>query len=454
MTKKQKKETASDIFALPRSGRTLFTSDWHIGADTWGRDRREELTRAVSALADEGKRAGVENVVVGGDIFDSFRYPGRDDLALASALFARLCAIPTLQRLIVVKGNHDWNDMAVWPEMMFGLSPDLSFMVCEKPMFIDAGEGWISAIPHIRRHAIKGSFEDTVAGAIPEQDGRPVLLCAHMALDGTTPLPASDKGGEPQMTEKALEAYGDALKGAFFGHIHKREEYDTVVPCRYIGTPIRITFAEERSETGGWIADFEGNARVINCPSRELITIKGKNKKEAVKALGLLSEEGVGQDGYEQPFIRILVESGEKISPAEIDSAAGSFFESVVVVDSKDREDGMQGGVLAMPEIHEGVGRGLLSVASMLKPYFEENLPCPDTAPAFVSIGMELLEGSSVEELWKTMKEAARREKEIQTGDDNPIEIVSESPLSALSILSEAEERPDAEPALPEGWIF
>lgn len=401
-----KKENGGFFFTSPGTARTLFTSDWHIGADTWGRDRRDELKRACEALALAGKKAGVENVVVGGDIFDSFRYPGREDLRFAASLFSLFIDIPSVRRIIAVGGNHDWNDMGVWPDMMFAGHGDAEFIVSERPGIIDAGRGWISVVPHIRRHAVRGSFEETVSAAVPG-DGRPVLLCAHMALEGTMPMMGGDKNSEPQMTARALENYGPSLVGAYFGHIHKTAEYgDYCVPCRYIGTPMRITFGEERSVNGGWIADFDGNALHVPVPSRELLTIRAREKKDASARLAAMAGEMEAKTGGERPYIRIIIESGEKMSTEEIASAAGDMVEDVVATGTgkeKDNPDStsMADFTIVLPE---GGKRNSVSVSGMLLPYFEENLQNPELAPEFASIGTGLLEGTAPEELWRTMK--------------------------------------------------
>ncbi len=386
--------------------KTLFTTDWHIGADTWGRDRREELSRSIDVLVRAGTTEGVENVVIGGDIFDSFRYPGREDLSFVSSLFASFFSIPSVKRLAVVDGNHDWNDLGVWPDMMFTLSlSGKSFTVAEKPMYIDGGDGWISLVPHLRRHAVRGSFEDTIAPAVPG-DSRPVLLCAHMAIEGTMPEMDSGASGEPQMTKKALALYGPSLSGAYFGHIHKTGEYSVGgVPCRYIGTPIRISFGEEKHRNGGWIADFGGGAVHIDVPSRELVTIRASDRREAEAELVSLSVQEQDTPEQDRPYVRIIIESGEKMSAAEISAVAGDFSGSVVVVDSKDRErEGtMADFTLSSPSLSGE--RKSISVGGMLLPYFEENVSDPEQAPVYASIGKGLLEGISAPDLWRAMKE-------------------------------------------------
>ena len=423
---------------LSHHGRTLFTSDWHIGADTWGVDRREELANSISALSEAGARAGVQNVIIGGDVFDSFRYPGREDLRFAASLLSGFFNIPSVRRVIVVEGNHDWNDIGVWPDIAFpvtghsplGESARKEFIVAESPSWVETESGYLSLVPHIRRHAVRGSFEETIRGAVPDQvPPAPILLCAHMALQGTMPeLDMEGAKGEPQMTPEALSMFGKNLKGAFFGHIHKVQEYtpgltrsagtpglarsaglDYGIPCRYIGTPIKVSFSEEKHRNGGWIADFSGSAVFVEAPARELITVRGSTRAEVEKLLSSMSDENDLRDrGSESPYIRVVIDSGEKISPEEIGILVPDLAGEVVSVNSrKDRDRGGMEERKTLPA--DQLSRETISVPGILADYFGERAPDPETAQIFASIGQGLLRGERVETLWETMKEAGKQ---------------------------------------------
>lgn len=391
---------------MPNNRRILFTGDWHIGADTWGRDRRDELKEAVTGLAGVVEQRNVSSVVVLGDVFDSFRWPGREDLEFAASLFGILCAAPSVERLVLVKGNHDWNDVAAWPKMIFNSGERPKFTVHETPSFVRADGGFICVVPHLRKHAVGNGLPATIRRAVPAEDG-PSIVCAHMAFEGTTP---SIPDGEPVMTGEALSMWGKRLKGAVFGHIHSSLDFRCgETPCFYASTPIRITFAEEKNRPGALLGGFDGMFERVFTEARELVTVRAKTMRDAAAEIENLQNS---TDGGSVPYIRVVV---DEAMPGAVSGKRGNAMEGLVdgealknvvsvsvssgVDESADISPTDSNGNIVRPEAP--------SVRGMLRPFIEENLPGSMDGEFFVSVAEALLSGESPSNIWLGMKSSS-----------------------------------------------
>jgi exonuclease SbcD len=84
--------------------RFLHTGDWHVGKTLRGRSRLEEQAAALEQVARVAGAAGVDAVLVAGDVFDSPAPPPEAE-KLVYDFFARLLG----QRIacVVIAGNHD-----------------------------------------------------------------------------------------------------------------------------------------------------------------------------------------------------------------------------------------------------------------------------------------------------------------------------------------------------------
>lgn len=372
----------------------LFTSDWHINKDSWGRDRRDEIYSSLRQLAVAAATRNVQHVVVGGDVFESFRYPGRENIQFASSLFRLFLDIPDLKNFIIVEGNHDWNDMGVWSDMcMYD-----HFHIVEEPSFMDVGCGNFIFVPHLRKHQIKNGLDTVLSPSVPT-NGKDSVLIAHMALEGTVP-----EISEPVMTKECLGMY-PSLTSAYFGHIHTVNQHDVNgIPCRYIGTPTRLSFAEEKNPVGGWVGDFKGHAERVNVSAPELITVRGKNTKDIISQLSEIPIED--PKDTMNPYIRVVVDGAVPVLEEELASFCPNQATSLVKIQQKEeaeREDSMMvGDVFEMNAVP--ITNVVFSISELWKDFLKSKLgEKHKDLPHYEDLGTALLSGSSEEEIWNSM---------------------------------------------------
>ena len=84
--------------------RILHTSDWHIGRTFHGNSTLEALAEVLAALTVQVEQAGVDVVVVAGDVYDR-AVPSSDATAVLDRVVGRLLGAGA--QVVLTPGNHD-----------------------------------------------------------------------------------------------------------------------------------------------------------------------------------------------------------------------------------------------------------------------------------------------------------------------------------------------------------
>lgn len=99
--------------------RILHTGDWHIGINRWGIDRSEEVFRSIDFIVKTVEEEDIDVILIAGDLFDH-RTPKGENLQRATRILQKLGE--SERKVIVVTGNHDWNDLEASLNMFSSLS--------------------------------------------------------------------------------------------------------------------------------------------------------------------------------------------------------------------------------------------------------------------------------------------------------------------------------------------
>lgn len=256
--------------------RFLLSGDWHVGATTWGVDRSDEVASALAEVVNQASRRRPDVILLLGDLFDRFRYPGDGPVHLVASTLRRLLDLPGEPHVVLLKGNHDWSGVKVWEI----LSGEGRLHVVDRPALLSFGDADFLCLPYLRPHQIPpGGLEallEPLRGS-GSQEVRWRFLLAHLALEGTVP-------GLKEATLPLSLLKKGAFDAVFCGHIHRHGQVLTDPPAFYVGSPYRVDFSQEGVDVGLlWGAD--GVVQSLPLQARELKTLDYDSEKTALEAL-------------------------------------------------------------------------------------------------------------------------------------------------------------------------
>lgn len=236
----------------------LHTSDWHIGQQFFGYDRRDEHRHFFSQLADIVEQERPDLMVVSGDIFHTSTPSAEAQQVFVDGLLS-VCVRNPAMHTIVTAGNHDsarrmeaekalWADKNVSIVGVFhrdeknSLAPEM--FVREIP-----GVAIVAAVPYVSPRftdyrEMFGRIESEVARL--NASGLPVVYMAHTSVDLGTGKP-DDYGddGVGGIDYVKLDDFGTGYDYLALGHIHKPMAIEgSDKRARYCGSPIAVSFDE------------------------------------------------------------------------------------------------------------------------------------------------------------------------------------------------------------------
>ncbi|MDR2471089.1 MAG: exonuclease subunit SbcD [Treponema sp.] len=246
--------------------KALHTSDWHLGAQLYEKDRLDEQRLFLRWLTETIKEEQIRLLVVSGDIFDSYVPPAAAQ-ALYYEFLAAMLHLETRPELVITAGNHDSpqflnapreilshlrihvipgidrNVMAVRDEQN---NPALA--VCAVPFLRERDLGVIAgfAEPSAQyREAAAAHYRKTVEQARREMPGIPLLVMGHLFVSGSA---LSDDVSERlrevgRLSSLPVDILGEADYHAL-GHLHRPQAVNGNERCRYSGSPIPMSFGE------------------------------------------------------------------------------------------------------------------------------------------------------------------------------------------------------------------
>lgn len=360
----------------------LVTGDWHVGARTWGVDRTPEVRTALEALLDFARDWEPEGVVILGDVFDRFRYPGDESAEVVATSFRALLDLPSKPDVIFVRGNHDWAGVKIW-ELLEG---ERRLQVVDGIRFLELGDFDLLLVPYLRPHQIPhGESLETLlraAWARRENNGLPLCL-AHLALSGTVP-------GLREVTLDPLLLADMGVASVICGHIHRHGQVpETPVPAFYSGPLFPVDFAEEGQKIGAFLVE-DGAIRSLPLPYRTLKTLEFIEPEEALAGL-----EKILSGLSDETLVRVCVERCD-------------FPRSVLL----DRLRGLDGGYrVVQVKISRSLDETvpvqedlLLDIRSLWMQYVESEEPKGPRQELLMQTGISLLAGEEPRLAWEAIR--------------------------------------------------
>lgn len=394
----------------------LFTGDWHIGNDSWERDRKDDIRNSMAQIAEYVDTHNVDLIIHTGDFFHSFRYPGKDLIDFAVGCVHSLTDGTASQpKMLIIEGNHDWSDLKLWGRFR----PDGKINMVGEPgieYFRDpeTQEDFpVFCLPHMRVHELKKEGLDGVVDGLLETAGtvRRGVAAAHFAVENTVPMI-----NEPVLTKNALSKMAKSgFNTVFCGHIHTHEKIDEAprkTDAYYTGTIFRTSFGEEEKNIGCWLYDTKtGRTTDLPLVSRELVTLVYKTKEEAAEKISL----DVGDAERKGMFVRVVVE--DMNSPSEIRSFIESVLpdsDPVVTVKGNAGEERPRAEMVSMlsslPESQDGT----INIQLLWREYVKESVREEQLGTRIALAGEALLNGAdptaAAESLMKNMKDVPMEE--------------------------------------------
>ncbi|MCG5512460.1 exonuclease SbcCD subunit D C-terminal domain-containing protein [Ectothiorhodospira shaposhnikovii] len=280
----------------------LHTSDWHLGRRLFGRQRYEEFEAFLDWLAVLIEDAGVDVLVVAGDVFDTSTPSNR-----AQSLYYRfLCRLAgsCCRHVVVVAGNHDSPTFLDAPRELLkvldvhviGAVPDDladEVLVLHHPE-TGMAELVVCAVPYLRDRDIRRveageSVEDKdrklIEGIRDHYRTVVELACRRRAeLDGHPPMLATGHlftaGGRTMdgdgvrdlyvgsLAHVGRDIFPDGLDYVALGHLHVAQTVQGSERVRYSGSPLPMGFGEAGQRKSVCLVELEagGSLLTVRCP--------------------------------------------------------------------------------------------------------------------------------------------------------------------------------------------
>jgi exonuclease SbcD len=299
----------------------LHTSDWHLGQNFMGKSRQEEHEAFLGWLLLTIQEHDIDLLIVSGDIFDTGTPPNYA-LELYYNFLKALSTIQTLNRTVIIAGNHDSVATLKAPKQLLEVlnvhvitnggedekvviplvnADNLQAIVCAVPYLRDSvireavsGET-ISDKEQMVNRGIRSYYEDTYKKALEFKGDNniPIIATGHLTTVGSR----TSESERDIYIGGTLDIGGDYLGNLFsyvaLGHLHINQVVG-VNHVRYSGSPIPLSFSESKYQHRVNVASFEVDEVVVEeleVPLyRELLVLRG-NQQEIEKALESIKDK-------------------------------------------------------------------------------------------------------------------------------------------------------------------
>ncbi|MDA3614544.1 exonuclease SbcCD subunit D C-terminal domain-containing protein [Polluticaenibacter yanchengensis] len=271
----------------------LHTADWHLGKKLEGEERTEEHQQFLNWLLHCINEHHIDVLVVAGDIFDTGT-PGNQSL---KQYYSFLWQVKNTccKHVVIIGGNHDSVSTLNAPadilkyldiHIVSGVPENFEAQVIPLKNTEGITELVICAVPFLRDRDIKISIagetlpekETRIRTAIIEhykkleplvqtykESGIPVIATGHLYAAGATGTPESEKD---IFVGNLGKIAGDQFPPIFdyiaLGHLHKPQLVSNLEHIRYSGSPIALSFSEDKDPKQVIVIEFSEKNAGIN----------------------------------------------------------------------------------------------------------------------------------------------------------------------------------------------
>ena len=258
----------------------LHTSDWHLGRTFHRSPLTREHQQFIDELLNYVHAAGVDTLLISGDVYDSTIPTAESTTLLDQALTRLMCAGV---QVILSSGNHDSFRRLSYGAAFFeasGVHLRTTLEDATRPVELTDGtlRVHVYAIPYLAprlhatalgvdptHHAVLGAVTDAIRTDAAERHARGegadrIIVMSHATVSDTTgsadTTPRSDS--ERDISVGGIDWVPASLFDGFdyvaLGHIHKR--YPVTHTIRYSGSPLGFSFSEEHNRNGAYLIEL------------------------------------------------------------------------------------------------------------------------------------------------------------------------------------------------------
>ncbi len=275
--------------------RIAHIADVHFGLGYPGPTpaaRFDDICRVMDWAADRMIEEEVQLVLVAGDLFR------KADIALDKASKEIRAATAWLRKItaagievVIISGTPSHDPLSAYELLKDYQLPKVTIITEPDWLDFDTPELCLSiaCIPGMDRssfatrddfrglpaHVVHQMMTEHITGKCREfyneSNYSPIVLLGHLTFD------LADKGFEDVLMQQEAILTPEAIEGydlVALGHIHRPQQNGKVF---YSGSPERLSFNDEKVDTGFWIHEWNDHAFVstfINTPARRYVTIK------------------------------------------------------------------------------------------------------------------------------------------------------------------------------------
>lgn len=230
----------------------IHTSDWHLGQNFHGYDRREDHYHMIGQLVELVGREQPDALVIAGDVYD-VGAPAASVMKDFSRYMVALHDACKDMAIVCISGNHDsasrhvifqepWEALGVY---MIGRAnvEDLA------PNIVKVGDkGYVVAVPYTHERFLDDDFYDRLEAEVRRicgGDTLPIIYTGHASITDC------DYDGHDKVADRyigniectSVECIGKTYDYIALGHIHKEQTFYGG-RARYCGSPVAVSFDE------------------------------------------------------------------------------------------------------------------------------------------------------------------------------------------------------------------
>lgn len=262
---------------------------WDTKAGVWSNwsEAEKQLAEIISRCND----AGVELVVIAGDMFDN-GHPEAEGVARVLDLFRKANF-----DVVIINGNHDQSGVVAdhrTPIDAYMSGQKWCYHAVSKPEVIEykglslALMPWLKVAGASMQEVANRSLEDEIDKLAQKVAGKTSIFSGHMVVNEAG-FDSGKRGSELEMTNSILEASipmsvldEGPWVTARLGHIHKRQ--DLTPKVSYEGSIYKVSFGEHGDAKGFSILDINEDgtftSKFERLDVREYIKVDASDNKE------------------------------------------------------------------------------------------------------------------------------------------------------------------------------
>lgn len=248
--------------------RIIHTSDWHLGQELHGFDRRFEHDSFLDWLANQMIEQKADALIITGDVYDSVNPPIPAQQRLYQFLRRVITESSHLQ-IVLIGGNHDSAARLELPKHLLDSSrvhlvggmprhnglPLVGQTLIELRDITGTPQAVCAAVPYLRPGDLPAAatnerplsvlYQQVIEAGHAMHKGLPLIVTGHLHMSGGAVSELSERriviGGEEAVSSDLFPA---SVSYVALGHLHKAQSVSGQTVIRYAGSPFPMSIAE------------------------------------------------------------------------------------------------------------------------------------------------------------------------------------------------------------------